>query len=137
MNQKLIGLYLRFREWLALERIADHYRRQSHPYPIVGAVEEVQLRGLIEGFRDWISAEVIRNPDALLDDHKERWFANHLRPFTQMNGYQKGAAIKKAIAAMSIREMLHADAYRAWDKSRRSPKPSTRWTPHEHRVLRS
>lgn len=106
----------RLRVQMAFASIVARYRRQGHALPAAIAMKEVQFRGLLEEFRDFASDAMIAEQPTL-DDIRRRWIEERLRPMAEFMPSADVAILRNVIRDMPVREMLHPEALRVWEKS--------------------
>lgn len=123
----------RLRVEMAFASIVARYRRLGHALPAAMAMKEVQYRGLLEEFRDFASDAMVKERP-MLDDIRRRWLETRLKPMAEFMPHEDVAIIRNVIRDMPVREMLHPEALRVWERDVQSA-GEFRLTEHQIRAL--
>lgn len=111
-------------------RLVAFWRRQKHHSPELQATKELRWRGLLEEFRDyatdaymgsvgfkpWFALWQQAPIPSTIDQIKERWLKDVLKPMTVAISVSDARMIRDIVSEMPPSEMLHPFAYQIWAK---------------------
>ena len=121
-----------FRMWMHLNHIIDQYRKAGSTQPEYDAMQEVDLRALLEDLRDFVSAHWMEHDT--LDDAAQAWRELELQPRMRLMDFKVAKMISKVVRDMKPSELLHPSEYEKWLNRREQPS-HIKWNDLQARVL--